>query len=146
VKRTIFTVFGTWCLLAVCFQIRAELPPTAYPDPRDAPEDLDIKVLAVSKRVTEDNKTLTRWDIEVKAEVRQVRKTGSGLQRGSRILIRYHAHRYKKRGWMGPGSQPILVRGEVCSAALIVVGENKDRYYIPGGAPYSTFGAPGKKK
>jgi hypothetical protein len=106
---------------------------------------VDIKVLDVSKKKTEDNDILTRWDIEVKAEVRKVRRTRTELKPGSRILIRYSAHRYKQQGWTGPGSQPVLAKGELRSAVLNVMDEKTDRYYIPGGARYSTFGDPAWK-
>jgi hypothetical protein len=143
----VFAVWVALASLAICVQeVRAELPPWAYNDPKNAPEDLDIKVLSVSKRVTEDNDTRTCWDLEVNAEIREVRKTGSGLKVGSRIIIRYGACRHKEPGWTGPGSLPVLEKGEVCSAALLAWGEEKDRYYVPGGAPYNTFVVLPKKK
>src|SRR5262249_44498439 len=107
---------------------------------------LDIKVLAVSRRVTEENSILIRWDIEVKALVWEVRRTGSRLRPGSCIVIRYSAHRYKKRGETGPGSFPVLVKGEGWSAALNLVSASNHRYSIPGGAPYNPFTPPAKKK
>ena len=145
-KPRFIAAWGSSVLVAYCLQFaRAELPPSAYPNPDNASEDVDIKVLNVSKRVTEENDILIRWDVEMKAEVREVRKTGSELQPGSHILIRYSAHSYKKPGWTGPGSQPILPKGGIWSAFLNAAGDKDDRYYVPGGAPYSTFGAPGKK-
>jgi len=133
-------------LMVSCSQAtHAALPPSAYPDPRNASEDLDVKVLRVSRRMTEINTILIRWDVKVHVEVREVRRTSTDLQWGSRIVICYSAFRYIRPGRTGPSSQPILSRGEVWSAALNVVGDNKDRCYIPGGAPYSTFLAPAKK-
>ena len=145
-KCTVFLVGGALAVLAVLAPgIHAELPPSAYPDPKLASEDLDISVLSSSKTVTDNNDILTRWDVEVIAVVRAVRKSGTGLREESRIVIRYSAHRYKKRDWCGPGSQPILSKGESWSAVLNAMGEQKERYYVPGGAPYSTFGSAGKK-
>jgi hypothetical protein len=138
---------GTLVLLTSCSQpTYAALPPSAYPNPKDASEDLVIKVVRVSRQITELNTIRISWDVEVIAVVRDVRRTRTGLQQGSRIVIRYGAHHYMRPMWGGPASLPILARGEIVSAALDVVGDNKDRYYFPGGSPDSTFGPPGKKK
>lgn len=143
-KWTFPLICATLALLAVSAP-QAALPPWAYPNPKMASEDIDIQVRSSTKRVTEDSEILTRWDVEVVADVRTVRKSGTSLREGSRITIRYSAHHYKKPDWLGPGSQPILAEGDCWSAALNAVGEQKDRYYVPGGAPDSTFGWSAKK-
>jgi hypothetical protein len=113
----------------------AELPPSAYPDPNLATEQIDFKVLTVSKRKSEENDILVRWDVKVIAEVTGVRKTSSQLKTGSRIEIRYSAHRYKDPLRVGPGSHEVLEQGRAYSASL----NGGNQVYAPGGAPYSTF-------
>lgn len=133
---------GFWvAIVAACWiqHLRAELPPSAYPDPAFASEQIDIRVLSVSKRKTEDSTILTRWDVEIRAEVRAVRKTATGLKEGARVVLRYSAHNYKQPGWTGPGSPPILQAGVTYSAALNAVGEDNPRGYSPFGAAYNSF-------
>ena len=65
-------MLGSACALLVALShgVCAQPPIPGYPDPKLATEDLDIKVVSLSKRITEDNDTLTRWDVEVVADVR----------------------------------------------------------------------------
>ena len=146
-KKSVLAVWGAFVILAICaLPVRAALPPSAYPNPESAAEDIDIKVISASKRVMEDDANLTRYDVEIRAEVQEVRKTGTALRKGVRIVIRYSAHNDKPdlRGLRrtGPQSQPILTKDSIYSAVLKVAGKGKDRYYYPGGGPDSTFGRP----
>ncbi len=145
-KRICIAGWMTLVLLATCAAlVQAELPPGAYPDPSKAAEDLDIEILAVARMQTYDSQVLTRWNIELIAEVRAVRRTKAGLRAGSKIVIRYSAHRNKEFGVPGPGSHLVPAKGEVWSVVLNDSGNTTASHFIPGGAPYSTFRVPDKK-
>ena len=77
-------MLGSACALLVALShgVCAQPPIPGYPDPKLATEDLDIKVVSLSKRITEDNDTLTRWDVEVVADVARFARPGPACVKG----------------------------------------------------------------
>ena len=110
----------------------AELPPSAYRErQQEAPEFLVIKVRAVSKRETKEE----RWkqtDFTVEAEVQKVSRSASKLTPGTVIEIRY-AQRHYSQPIAGPSEIPALKEGQVCPAYLS--GDGK--IYSPAAGGYS---------
>jgi hypothetical protein len=102
---------------------------------------VDVEVLSArsSFRLFASSFTVRRYRVEAVAKVTKVHRSGTGLQPGTTITIRYDAHKYNSPDWCGPGSFPFLSKGDVCRAHLMPEGGTAGRY-TPYGAPYNAFG------
>ena len=122
-------------LLVACGTVgRAELPPYVYKEQQQqAPESLVIKVRSVKTRKT-DEPHRTRVDVEVRAQVKQVVRSKTGLRAGDTILISY-VHSRHKEPIAGPSETPILKKGQTCPAYLS--GGEKQKRYAPAAGGYS---------
>jgi hypothetical protein len=122
---SICTLLGPCVALGTCgYQLRSE--------------DVDFKVVAVTKRVPKKTVNVAKpvrlpdgwvlpleplWNVEVLAEVQKVHETRTGLQPGSRIVIRYYVAEF----WP---LHPMLRKGECWSAILNVGSKDKAPHYV----------------
>ena len=121
-------------LLLLAAAVGAELPPSAYRErQQNAPEHLEIQVLSVSTRKT-DEPGRVRTDVRAEAKVERVRRSASGLESGDVIRIRYDHTRHKEP-IAGPSEVPILERGRRGPAFLSK--DPKSRTYLPAAGGYS---------
>ncbi|MBW3623290.1 MAG: hypothetical protein KY468_07765, partial [Armatimonadetes bacterium] len=79
----------------------------------DAPEVLEIKVLAVAQKKQPDS-----IRVDAKARVVRVKRSRTGLKPGRVIALRYE-HYLPSPGWVGPRPVPIVRPGRVYPAYLV---------------------------
>jgi hypothetical protein len=143
-KRWLSASWAMAAIVAICGPAaRAELPPSAYPDPRGASEIVDIEVLSAREtiRLFASNFQVRRYNAVVTAKVREVHRTTINLKPGATITLRYET-RSLNPGVCGPGSMPVPARGTVCRVHLMPLN-GWSGGYEPYGAPYSAFAAVG---
>lgn len=97
--------------------VRAEMPPTAYKHLQDsAPESLLIHVEEVSLRqsVTKEAKITS---VKLKASVKKVNRTVTGLKRGEKITVTYEVTEHLTP-WAGPSQVTVPDKSSDCPAYL----------------------------
>ena len=110
----------------------AALPPAAYQAwQKEAPEYVAIKVRSVKTSET-DERDSVKVAVTAEVQVKQVRRSRSGLKVGDVIVIRYERQTFKKP-MPGPASVPLLVKGQDCPAYL----KKLSKGYEPAAGAYS---------
>lgn len=98
-------------LVSMVGAAHAELPPDVYIEKQaKAPEALRIRVIEVESRRSSWSGNGFIWKETVRAEVKSVTRTASGVKAGDRIVIRY-TRLAPRRGWAGPSPAPQLKKG-----------------------------------
>ncbi|MCD4829146.1 MAG: hypothetical protein K8R90_06940 [Candidatus Cloacimonetes bacterium] len=99
-----------------------------------APEQLIIRVISADDNGCE---TGTRCDIEVRAEVIEVRKTQTNLEVGDRITIKYDRYN-PPDGWTGSTPITLVERGQEYQAYLATY---RYSFYVPiaGNASFTSY-------
>ena len=139
----VFALVGL-VLLASCWCQNAEAIPPSVPGPdfETAPDIVEIRVLSVNKsfRLFSSNISIFRYNVELKCNVTRVQKAASGLEKGSRITIRYDGYIYNSSPVPGPGpnAYPILNKGHAYKAYLAPDGTKKGVYAPFGNQPNYT--------
>lgn len=133
-NRTI--AFAAWVAACSIFAARAalaELPPSAYvAQQKMAPEFLVLEIVNVNAQGSAPNAIV----VDVRAKVKKVHRTESGVAEGAEILVRYFIPPTPSAGHVGPSSPPILQAGTFVPAYL----KNEGRSYglASGGKSFTT--------
>lgn len=113
----------------------AELPPSAYESMQaKAPELVKIEVLRVD---VSPGETAADQNVHVVAMVTQVVRTASELKPDEIINI-YYTITERPKGWVGPGSIPLLVDKQQ-TVAYLSKGESGDFKPEAGRMSFSNF-------
>jgi hypothetical protein len=129
--------------------VRAELPPFAYADPKEAPEILVVEAAEVTATESGTDERAVYYHVKVVGRVREAVKSGAGFGKGDTVVIHY-------TGWKarpprpgqrlvvgGSGEFPVLEKGEVYRVHLepdkFSHERKKDPYFTPRGAPYNAM-------
>ncbi len=117
------------CLLLITAGFcSAELPPYVYQQQQaKAPEALELKILSVQVRKTEDGRD-THSDVTVQARVQKVERSKTNLKPGDSIRLEYH-RTVRTVPMPRPSELPLLRKGQTISAFLQRKGRTK--IYVP---------------
>jgi hypothetical protein len=130
-----------WIALVAALLPLAVLDRTAAFAAADVPEVLEVEVVAVHARLRwwESTATCRCYDVAVKARVRDVVRSASGVKEGATVRLRYEFRREAGSLAATSGSYPLVERGQVWRISLTSWKEGKTRYYEPQGEPEHAF-------
>jgi hypothetical protein len=135
-RPVVLSVFALSAVGAWCLPARADLPPQAYQRMQEeAEEELTIEVQRVTTSETK-NAQGTVVEVDVKARVKEVRRTEAKPKEGAVIRIRY-THFIPKVETLGAGEVPILKAEKVYPAFLDKDG--KFDWYVPAARGWSFY-------